>query len=149
MSSALVISAHWTTVDILCCMRILSFHEHYNHQKLLLISCICMKRQEDGGARGKLNHYSSTCCNTASNKYIVEVKVPISSDTEWAATYLLLTAFCVGFSAFSMSERRLCGMPSTTGEEEGELSSRLWPFKFKMTWPLFWTSWKCPTQFRD
>lgn len=147
MSSVLVISAQWTNADILCYMRILSFHEHYNHQKLLK-SCMCMGRQEDGGVRGKLNHYSSACCNTASGKYIVEVKVLISSDTEWAVTYLLLTAFCVGFSAFSVAEWRLHGVPSTTSEEEeGEFSSRLWPFKLIMTWPPFWTGWKCPTQF--
>lgn len=97
MSSVLVISAQWTTNDILCWMRILSFHERQNHQKLKLISCICMRRQQDGGVGGKLNHYSSACCNSASNKYILEVRAPISSGTKWAATYLLLTAFCVGF----------------------------------------------------
>lgn len=138
MSSVVVISAQWTTADILCCMRILSFHERRNHQKLLLISCICMKCQGDGGVGGKLNHYSSACCNTAGNTNLLEVKVPISSDTKWAATYLLLTAFCVGSLAFSVSKWSRCGSPLTTGEEEkGEFmkSSRLWPFTFKMTQP--------------
>lgn len=61
---------------------------------------------------GKLNHYSSACCNTASNKHIQEVKVPIPSDTKWAATYLPLTALCVGFlrrSAFECLWRQTGG----------------------------------------
>lgn len=138
MSSVLVISAQWTTADILCCMRILSFHERQNHQKLLLISCICMRRQEDGGVGGKLNHYSSACCNTASNKYFLEVKVPISSDTKWAATYLLLAAYCVGLLAFSVSKWSHCSPPLTTGEQRNSefmKNSRLWPFTFEMTQP--------------
>lgn len=60
----------------------------------------------------------------------------VSSNLSPADSFLcgLLRLFSVWMEALRFGE-----------EEEGESSSRLWPFKFKMTWPPFWTGWKHPT----
>lgn len=120
------IPAQWTAGDILCCMRILSFHERQNQRPLRLTRCICMRR------RGEIKplffcllqqtHSGSQSTNFHRHK--------VSSDLSPAGSFScgLLPLFCV-----------LIQPPLTTGEEEkGKCmkSSRLWPCTFsKMPLP--------------